>query len=118
MKASEFKKLIKESVREAIKEELRDILLEAVKAPKTTIVKESMGHGDILSSKHTEVIRAEKPEVRTHYMDVMKNMFEGKDKLNYNTSDLQPRNINPIEGNLADLNEVGMDDIMKLMNPK
>jgi len=31
MKSSELKKLIKESVREAIQEELKDILLEAVK---------------------------------------------------------------------------------------
>jgi len=32
-----FKKIIKESVREVIQEELRDILLEAVKAPKTVV---------------------------------------------------------------------------------
>ena len=40
MKASEFKKLIKEAVKEVIQEELRDILLEAVKSPKQ-IVRES-----------------------------------------------------------------------------
>ena len=38
MKQSEFKKLIKESVREAIQEELKDILLEAVKGNKQSIV--------------------------------------------------------------------------------
>lgn len=38
MKSSELKKLIKESVREAIQEELKDILLEAVKTPKASTV--------------------------------------------------------------------------------
>jgi phage baseplate assembly protein W len=37
MKPSEFKKLIKESVREAIQEELKDILLEAIKSNKQPI---------------------------------------------------------------------------------
>jgi hypothetical protein len=37
MKPSEFKKLIKESVREAIQEELKDILLEAVRSNKQPI---------------------------------------------------------------------------------
>jgi hypothetical protein len=40
MKSTDFKKIIKEAVREAIQEELKDILLEAVKAPKQ-IVRES-----------------------------------------------------------------------------
>lgn len=37
MKPSEFKTLIKQAVREAIQEELKDILLEAVKGNKNTI---------------------------------------------------------------------------------
>jgi hypothetical protein len=40
MKSTDFKKLIKEAVREAIQEELKDILLEAVKSSKQ-IVRES-----------------------------------------------------------------------------
>ena len=36
MKSSELKNLIKEAVREAIQEELKDILLEAVKTPKVS----------------------------------------------------------------------------------
>jgi len=40
MKPSEFKKIIKESVKEAIQEELKDILLEAVRSSKQ-IVKEA-----------------------------------------------------------------------------
>ena len=37
MKPSELKSFIKEAVREAIQEELKDILLEAVRAPKLPI---------------------------------------------------------------------------------
>jgi hypothetical protein len=37
MKASEFKNIIKQSVKEAIQEELKDILLEAIRSPKQNI---------------------------------------------------------------------------------
>ena len=40
MKSTDFKKIIKEAVREAIQEELKDILLEAVRSPKQ-VVRES-----------------------------------------------------------------------------
>jgi len=41
MKSTELKKLIKQSVKEAIQEELKDILLEAVKSNKSTLLTES-----------------------------------------------------------------------------
>ena len=41
MKSTELKKLIKNAVKEAIQEELKDILLEAVKAPKAPLITES-----------------------------------------------------------------------------
>jgi len=41
MKTDSLKKLIKDAVREAIQEELKDILLEAVRSPKTTVVTEN-----------------------------------------------------------------------------
>ena len=41
MKSTELKKLIKSAVKEAIQEELKDILLEAVKAPKAPLITES-----------------------------------------------------------------------------
>jgi hypothetical protein len=43
MKPSELKSFIKEAVREAIQEELKDILLEAVRAPKAPIVETPVG---------------------------------------------------------------------------
>jgi len=41
MDTKQFKKIIKEAVKEVFQEEMREILLEAVKAPKATIVTES-----------------------------------------------------------------------------
>lgn len=43
MKPSELQKLIKEAVKEAIAEEMKDILLEAVRAPKQQVVTEARG---------------------------------------------------------------------------
>jgi hypothetical protein len=43
MKPSELKSFIKEAVREAIQEELKDILLEAVRAPKAPIIETPVG---------------------------------------------------------------------------
>ena len=37
MKSSEFKQLIKESVREVFREEIKEILLEAVRTPKAVV---------------------------------------------------------------------------------
>ena len=51
MKTTELKNLIKEAVREAIQEELKDILLEAVRAPKT-VVHESLR--DTYAQPHIE----------------------------------------------------------------
>ena len=45
MKPSELKSFIKEAVREAIQEELKDILLEAVRAPKAPIIETPVGVG-------------------------------------------------------------------------
>ena len=45
MDTKQFKKIIKEAVKEVFQEEMREILLEAVKAPKATIVTESTNTG-------------------------------------------------------------------------
>ena len=42
MKTSELKNLIKESVREVFQDELKNILLEAVRSPKPIIKKKSL----------------------------------------------------------------------------
>ena len=51
MKASDFKKIIKESVREVIQEELKDILLEALKSNNKLLENKSYKKDDEIPSK-------------------------------------------------------------------
>jgi phage baseplate assembly protein W len=83
MKASEFKKLIKEAVKEVIQEELRDILLEAVKSPKQ-IVRESYTpsptHIPTPSPSYIEPTMS----AREKYMGIL-----GETAMSFNTNDLE-----------------------------
>jgi hypothetical protein len=113
MKATELKKFIKDAVREAIQEELKEILLEAVKSPKQ-VIRESytqptpqtpIGPGipDITMDK------------RQAYMDIL-----GETALSFTSNDVQkfnPRGVDPMSGNLPG-GELGMDQIMNLLNTK
>jgi hypothetical protein len=108
MKSSEFKKLIKEAVREVIQEELKDILLEAVRAPKTQIVKEHMIPQVDISSKPIDITMDKKKA----YMDIL-----GETALNFTSRDVQkfsPQGVDPVNGSLPE-GEVGMDQIMNLI---
>lgn len=115
MKTDGLKKLIKEAVREAIQEELKDILLEAVRSPKT-VVRESY-------TPTTNPIQPSQPtftpptmDLRSKYMDVL-----GETALSFTSNDVQqpfrPQVADPINGNLG-AGEVGMDQIMSLLNSK
>ena len=115
MKPLEFKKIIKEAVREVIQEELKEILLEAVKAPKQ-VVRESY-------APTTNPIQPSQPtftpptmDLRSKYMDVL-----GETALSFTSNDIQqpfrPQSTDPINGNLGG-GEVGMDQIMNLLNSK
>jgi len=114
MKTDVLKKFIKEAVREAIQEELKDILLEAVRTPKT-IVKESFTPGiphDSLQPTFTQPTM----DTRKAYADVMNETM-----LSFTSKDVQvpfrPQVSDPVNGNLG-AGEVGMDQIMALMNSK
>jgi|TARA_B110001452_G_scaffold88711_1_gene72699 hypothetical protein len=43
MKLSQLKSIVKDAVKEAIQEEMKDILIEAVRAPKSVVYENSMG---------------------------------------------------------------------------
>jgi hypothetical protein len=108
MKSIELKKFIKEAVREAIQEELKDILLEAVRAPKTQIVKEHMIPQVDISSRPPDIIM----DKRKAYMDIL-----GETALNLTSQDVPkfaPQGVDSINGALPN-GEVGMDQIMNLM---
>ena len=113
MKVSGLKTIIKEAVREVIQEELKEILLEAVRAPKQQIVKEhSLPQVDI-SSKPNEVTM----EMREKYMGVLGDMATS-----FTSQDAQPQfrptpGTDTINGSLP-AGEIGMDQIMGLMNSK
>jgi hypothetical protein len=111
MKTDGLKKLIKEAVREAIQEELKDILLEAVRSPKT-IVRESIQPIETPKPTFTQPTM----DLRSKYKDVL-----GETALSFTSNDVQstfrPQSSDPVNGNLG-TGEVGMDQIMGLLNTK
>ena len=111
MKSTDFKKLIKEAVREAIQEELKDILLEAVKSPKQ-IVRES----------YAPPTQTTQPSFTPPTMDFRSKYAEalGETAMSFTSQDAQPSfrpQGDPINGNLG-TGEIGMDQIMGLLNTK
>lgn len=115
MKPNEFKKIIKEAVREAIQEELKDILtvllLETVKSPKQ-VVRESNSPPPYPSQPS---FTQPTMDLREKYRDVL-----GETAMSFTSQDIQPSfrpSGDPINGNLG-AGEVGMDQIMGLLNTK
>ena len=110
MKSTDFKKLIKEAVREAIQEELKDILLEAVKSPKQ-IVRESYTPTSPPNPSY-----AQPPiDFRSKYAEVL-----GETALSFTSQNAQsftPQMSDPVNGSLG-AGELGMDQIMGLLNSK
>jgi len=115
MKIDGLKKLIKEAVREAIQDELKDILLEAVRSPKT-LVKESFTSLPASHQQPTPTFTQPTIDTRKAYADVMNETM-----LSFTSQDAQvpfrPQVSDPVNGNLG-AGEVGMDQIMNLLNSK
>ena len=113
MKQDALKKLIKQAVREAIQEELKDILLEAVRTPKQQIVE------NVQPQKVVEGSAMSSNEKRTAYQNILGDM-----QTSFGTQQVsQPLqltgNIDTASpnGQLPQGN-VSMDQIMGLMNSK
>ena len=120
MKATEFKKLIKESVREVIQEELKEILLEAVRAPKTVVTGTTP-----IQSTHQALPDDDKVKLRENMMGVLDGMKRGEDTMSFtsanaqgigNSLQVQP-GMDTTNGPLPAGN-VGLDQIMGLMKGK
>jgi hypothetical protein len=111
MKTTELKKFIKEAVREAIQEELKDILLEAVKSPKQVVRESYAPPAQTPPPSFTQPTM----DLRSKYADVL-----GETALSFTSNDVQqpfrPQG-DPINGNLG-TGELGMDQIMGLLNSK
>jgi len=115
MKTDVLKKFIKEAVREAIQEELKDILLEAVRTPKTPIG--VGGYGTV-----TETVTTPKPSFTQPTMDLRSKYAGvlGETAMSFTSQDavpFRPQVSDPVNGNLG-AGEVGMDQIMNLLNNK
>ena len=111
MKSTELKKFIKDAVREAIQEELKEILLEAVRSPKQ-IVRES----------YAPPAQTSQPSFTQPTMD-LRSKYAGvlnETAMSFTSNDVaqpfRPQG-DPINGNLG-TGELGMDQIMGLLNTK
>ena len=117
MKLTELKKILKETVREVIQEELKDILLEAVKSPKVvtqTPIMESFTPTISQPSPTTPIMSSQ--DKRDAYKNILGETAKG-----FTSNDAQTFRPNPgmdmTNGSLPTGN-VGMDQIMNLMNSK
>tara|TARA_B100000768_G_scaffold84381_1_gene79772 strand:+ start:10015 stop:10368 length:354 start_codon:yes stop_codon:yes gene_type:complete len=115
MKSSEFKKIVKSAVKEAIQEELKDILFESFKSQKnispiTENIQYNQQQQQHLTSPQPEVSLADK---RAKYEEALNGT-----QLNFTSNDVQSFNPQPgadaINGSLGG-GSVSMDQITNLM---
>jgi len=122
MKPSEFKILIKEAVKEVFQEEFKEILLEAVKAPKGIPVGVG-GYGTVTESKgtyaqpHIEQPKQLSPsERRNMFAGMIEEMQNGGVANTAYQGTINPSGpVDTINGALPE-GQVGLDQIMALMN--
>lgn len=117
MKSTELKKMIKDAVKEAIQEELKDILLEAVRAPKgsVAVVQESIKPEPPTTGVPTQ------PSMTA---DQKRSLYEqalGETTMNFNSSNVQSfrpqAGYDAANGTLPS-GEVDMSMIAGLMNKR
>ena len=113
MKTTDLKKLIKEAVKEAIQEELKDILLEAVRAPKPTITENI--------SVASPIVKPD-PAVKNAFRQQMLSQLQANNgNMTLTTQEnnsFRPSGNTSAEGSALGAGNVGLDQIMSLMNSK
>jgi len=128
MKLSQLKSIVKDAVKEAIQEEMKDILMEAVRSPKQTVYENRMGTPTTnvaAPNPMNPVMQSSLPEtdkatLRENMMNVLDGMRPGANgTLSANTSNvpLQVTSTDTMNGSLPQ-GEVNMDQIMGLMNKR
>jgi len=130
MKLSQLKTIVKDAVKEAIQEEMKDILLEAVRVPKTTVYENKMGTPttDVAAPSPTNPVmqsslpETDKVKLRENMMNVLGGMMPGANGTLNATSANVPLQVGSGDttspnGSLPNGN-VSMDQIMGLMNSK
>ena len=118
MKLNELRKVIREEVKAAIQEELKDILLEAVRSPKTVVTG---------TTPQQNTTQADRAKLRENMMGVLDGMKPGQDTLSFNSTDARnmggnlqvaPGMNTSGEGSQLPAGNVGLDQIMGLMKGK
>lgn len=118
MKLKELKSIIKTSVKEAIQEELKDILLEAVKSPRQVVEHTPVQASMPTPTPTSPVATKSKEEIRESYRNIL-----GETAASFNTSQFNGplqetgTDTTSANGSLPEGN-VSMDQIMGLMNSK
>ena len=121
MKLNELKKVIKQSVKEAIQEEMKDILLEAIKSSNQPIVENRTDAPvNYAPTATAETPKFDRAQVRENYMNVLGDMAAGKTVTTSNIG--KPLQVTSADttspnGSLPE-GEVGMGQIMNLMKGK
>ena len=118
MKSTELKSLIKAAVKEAIQEELKDILLEAVRSNKQPIQESYKPSDNRTLSFNTNSIPhqpAKSPgDTKKAYMDILGEMARGP-KSGFDGEFKVQGHVDPINGSLPE-GQLGLDQIMGLIN--
>tara|TARA_R100000951_G_C2638462_1_gene180079 strand:+ start:59 stop:415 length:357 start_codon:yes stop_codon:yes gene_type:complete len=118
MKLTELRKVIREEVKAAIQEELKDILLEAVKTPTQTTLSST-------PAKKTTVTESTQPDPQAQKafrQQMLSQMSAAGGNLNLSTADnantFVPSGPTSGEGSALGAGTVGLDQIMGIMNSK
>ena len=118
MKVSQLKTIVKDAVKEAIQEEMKDILLEAVRSPKQVVSEYKPTTSNVGTPSPTNPVATKtKEEIRESYMSVLGGMMPGKNgTISANTNSIPLQMNGPVDttspnGKLPD-GDVPMDMIM------
>ncbi len=129
MKLSQLKTIVKDAVKEAIQEEMKDILLEAVRSPKQTVYENRMGTPttDVAAPSkmnpvsQTPMSSTDKMAMRENIQSVLGGMMSGKNgTISANTNSMPLQMNGPVDttspnGKLPE-GDVPMDMIMGFVN--
>lgn len=122
MKLSQLKIIVKEAVKEAIQEEMKDIILEAVRSPKQVVSEYNPVNSYTPPPSPTNPTATKtREEIRESYMKVLNGMKPGANgtlSANTNSAPLQINSMMDTTSPNGQLPEgdVSMDMIMGLMN--
>ena len=112
MKLNELRKVIKEEVKAAIQEELKDILLEAVRSPKPAITE---------NISVAETVKPDPQAQKAFRQQMLSQMAAGNGNMNLTTADtntFRPAGPATAEGSALPEGNVSLDQIMGIMKGK